>query len=311
MHVPRRLTINRNCPRYHGLDMKKLVASMPMTINFGGKMSVISKWMCELTEWMETVSRGMVDTERRITKLDATVAEQTKRIDALETEGVFGKGVLTRLTKLEDWRQDCSGDPFGKFADGYPPVGHPDRSDTQTPEPDCATCVSFWSDDDAEPCLSCINNIGKKNNWTPNPSHAADLMAGVKSAQAVAANLTKPSQPELVEGWWYVDKYSGKPVRLEKCSQIDKFLSLYRPATLDDLAHEVDGVKVWMVEEDESITLYCDARIAGGYYPVEEWVNDEVMRKDYRNIAREYAALAHIPIITEAEWELLTKEAGK
>jgi hypothetical protein len=90
----------------------------------------------------------------------------------------------------------------------------------------------------------------------------------------------EPSQPELVNGFWYWNLETGK---LEQCDGTAlQFDGGYRPATLDDLAHEVGGDKVWMVEYDGCIMLMV-------------------------HIAREYAALAHIPIITEAQWKELTK----
>lgn len=251
-------------------------------------MSVISKWMCELTEWMETVSRGMVEQAKRIEELEDRAdglegssnelrnreMEILERIDMLETGGMFGKGMLARLTKLEDWKQDCESsgitpDPFGKYADGYPPVGHPDRRDTQTP---------------------------------------------------------KPSQPELVKGFWY--KYYSDLFVIDKVNSVmidgveNGYISgtcpdgghIVRPrkytipATLDDLAHEVEGVKVWMVEHNNgNILLYRSGEIS--FLGMAMWgVSGGV---DERPIARHIAEKCGWCIITEEQWELLTKEAAK
>lgn len=132
-------------------------------------MSAQDDMIKELAVLIPQATKRINDGLDKIDKLESTVAKQAKRIEALETEGVFGKGVLTRLTKLEDWRQDCTGDPFGKFADGYPPVGHPDRRDTQTPELDgeesrkddfqpkphnCDTCLHTGVSTTDEPCAN-------------------------------------------------------------------------------------------------------------------------------------------------------------
>jgi len=85
--------------------MKKLVASMPMTLTFGGKMST-------KTELLASVASNHFD---RIDKLEATVAELAKRIEALEAW--HDKHVLMEypINPL-----DTPPDPFGKYVGQKP-----------------------------------------------------------------------------------------------------------------------------------------------------------------------------------------------
>ena len=120
------------------------------------------------------------------------------------------------------------------------------------------------------------------------------------SAQADAANLPKPSQPELVVGFWYHLACDDSPFQYTHDDRIDwdDPAEWPIPATLDDLAHEVEGSRItlWMIE---------------GRYGSIQTFDGKIMADWNAAIAREYAAACHIPIITEAQWLRLTKEAGK
>ena len=118
----------------------------------------------------------------------------------------------------------------------------------------------------------------------------------------------KPQQPELVEGFWYIDTIANANRLFKYDGFFDDIRSpLYiRPATLDDLAIDMGGVKVWMVERDNCnhINLY---QYDGQYRLIASFYHTYLEIP----IARAIADAMHVPIITEAQWELLTKEAGK
>lgn len=118
----------------------------------------------------------------------------------------------------------------------------------------------------------------------------------------------KPSQPELAKGFWYIDTIANANRLFKYDGFFDDIRSpLYiRPATLDDLAIDMGGVKVWMVERDNCnhINLY---QYDGQYRLIASFYHTYLEIP----IARAIADAMHVPIITEAQWELLTKEAGK
>jgi uncharacterized protein YoxC len=261
-------------------------------------MSAISEWVDALQQSIEVLTKqvsGIDTTTQEWDKRIDTIAQQAEnlrkshmRMDArfsdmiveteelkqqLNTLHVFSKQVLIRLTKLEDWKQDCESegvapaetpsDPFGKFAD----------KDIDSPE-------------------------SRKDDYQP------------KRDVTVRRNARPASPPELVEGFWYVDA-NGTPVHRDLIRNLCSDQLPIRPATLDDLAHEVEGFRFWLVESKSSY----------GDVVVRQWEDsygtDDTIHEYHESIrwtpaiAREYATACHIPIITKAQWELLTKETEK
>jgi uncharacterized coiled-coil protein SlyX len=133
-------------------------------------MSAISEWFDMLDTVFRLLEKNSKEHEQHIAKLEATVQEQAKRIEALEqqlnTLHVFSKQVLVRLTKLEDWKQDCESedvtpvgalhDPFGKYEDPKPKRDVTVRRNASLVS--CNTCRDEFSPDG---CPSCHKN----NKW--------------------------------------------------------------------------------------------------------------------------------------------------
>ena len=65
-------------------------------------------------------------------------------------------------------------------------------------------------------------------------------------------------KPELIDGFWYYGKRSGDSYTVEEIYKHGYFPSKYsytRPATLANLAVEIDGVKCWFVEVEGTICV--------------------------------------------------------
>lgn len=159
--------------------------------------------------------------------------------------------------------------------DGYPPVGHPDRRDTVVPDPPAPELKEGWW------------------YWLSSETTERELMQYKYARES--------DRGELLHWFKTIDNtlYCSK-------SKSDANVC---PATLDDLTHTVEGVKVWMADDGESrIELYTDSDY--GYILIHDFFNYNVgthHNKDERIIAREYARLANIPIICEEQWKELTK----
>jgi predicted nucleic-acid-binding Zn-ribbon protein len=184
-----------------------------------------------------------------------TVAEHTKRIEALET------------------RLATPTDPFGKFA---------------------------------EPDIDSVDY--RKDDYQP------------KHDVTVRRNARPVSQPELIDGWWYkspvckiVDngessayvRYTGIKADGSSFPIIGSTISSFSLATLDDLAHEVDGVKVWMVEESNSIVMYVGTSDS---FMVRFYNRNS---RDEQPIARYIATKCGWPIIPDAQMRSLRNESDR
>lgn len=145
-----------------------------------------------------------------------------------------------------------------------------------------------------------------------------ELVERAKLDDVVRRRNAKPQPaPELKVGWWYKNPIDGTPIQYlgdtptengMPCNfrSVINNISLhfgiksrhFRPATLDDLAHDVDGVKVWMIKSDTILRIHIeDGESDDGHFP-----------PVFLCVAREYARLAKICVICEAQWKELTSE---
>jgi len=146
-----------------------------------------------------------------------------------------------------------------------------------TPERSCDTCKHREGMNTTLTCVSCLYADGYPN-WKP--WEPIDTPTSV-----------------FREGWWYKDREGNL---FDSAKEIIPLY--YLPATLDNLAHEVDGgngLKVWMVEYANDFVLWSSMGANGKPDIENEWDHELPV------IIREYATLAHIPIITQTQWEAL------
>jgi hypothetical protein len=252
-------------------------------------MSVESDWTTHLFEWMkaqETINIEMSELAKRIDGIDVGMnkmvelmdeqAKRIKEIEAVDEESTrfirAYEDIFRRIEALET-RLAMPADPLGKFAESY------------------------------------IDSVDyRKDDYQP------------KRDVTVRRNARPVSQPELIDGWWYkspvckiVDngessayvRYTGIKADGSSFPIIGSTISSFSLATLDDLAHEVDGVKVWMVEESNSIVMYVGTSDS---FMVRFYNRNS---RDEQPIARYIATKCGWPIIPDAQMRSLRNESDR
>lgn len=105
------------------------------------------------------------------------------------------------------------------------------------------------------------------------------------------AGTPTPKQSELREGWWYVDHHGAKFL-MNEWNRVGR---TYRLATLDDLAYEWDGNRVWFNMSSNSGSIYINWKGFGRGF--------DLMPHAY--FAEHICKKLGIPVIPDAQWEAL------
>jgi hypothetical protein len=107
---------------------------------------------------------------------------------------------------------------------------------------------------------------------------------------------------DLKIGWWYKHKnLSGALVQYYGTETWD--MTVVLPATLDDLAIELGGVKCWFVDKGDEIAIMTYYTVQRRSYTVASSVDS-----DFHAIFIALAAAANAPVIPEEQWKELTDE---